>query len=249
MDPVSETLAWLTDPANYAGSGGIPNRLFEHVVLTLISLSIGIAIALPIGLWIGHTRRGAGFAINLANLGRALPSLAVIGIVLPITAMVDPDLGFKVYPVIIAMVLLAIPPILVNTHVGMTGVDPALVEAGRAMGMRGDQLIRRVEIPIALPVIIGGIRSAAAQIIATLTLGAIFAGPGLGRYLIEGIAQLDDGMLFGGVALVAAMSLLSELLFAILQGRFTPRGLRSTIEPAPPSAVTARLVAPPPSAN
>ena len=249
MDPVRATIAWLTDAGNYTGTAGIPNRLFEHVVLALISLLIGVAIALPIGLWIGHTRRGVGFAINLANLGRALPSLAVLGIVLPITAAFDPDLGFKVYPVIVAMVLLAIPPILVNTHVGIAGVDPDLVEAGRAMGMRGNELVWRVEIPIALPVIIGGLRSAAAQIIATLTLGAIFAGPGLGRFLIEGIAQLDDGMLFGGVALVAALSLLSELLFAILQRRLTSPGLRATIEAAPPSAVTPWLVAPPPSSS
>lgn len=249
MNLVTETIAWLTDPANYAGAGGIPNRLFEHIVLSLVSLLIGAAIALPIGLWIGHTRRGVAFAINLANLGRALPSLAVVGIVLPITAAFDPDLGFKVYPVIVAMVLLAIPPILVNTHVGISGVDPELVEAGRAMGMRGDEVLRRVEIPIALPVIIGGIRSAAAQIIATLTLGAIFAGPGLGRFLVEGIARRDDGMVFGGVALVAGLSLLSELFFAIIQRRFTSPGLRSTIEAAPPTAATPWLVAPPQSTS
>jgi osmoprotectant transport system permease protein len=241
-----DVVTWLTDPANWTGPGGIPARLFEHIVLALISLAIAVAIALPIGLWIGHTRRGVGFAINLANLGRALPSLAVIGIVLPITAAIDPQLGFKVYPVIIAMVLLAIPPILVNTHAGIAGVDPDLVEAGRAMGMRGDQLIRRVEVPVALPVIIGGVRSAAAQIIATLTLGAIFAGPGLGRFLVEGLAQNDDGMLLGGVVLVAGLSLLSELLFAILQRAFVSPGLRTMIDDAPPTAVTPWLTAPQP---
>jgi osmoprotectant transport system permease protein len=249
MSLFGEAIAWLTDPANYSGPGGIPARLFEHVVLALVSLAIAVAIALPIGLWIGHTRRGVGFAINLANLGRALPSLAVIGIILPITAAIDPELGFKVYPVVIAMVLLAIPPILVNTHAGIAGVDPDLVEAGRAMGMRGDQLVRRVEIPIALPVIIGGIRSASAQIIATLTLGAIFAGPGLGRFLVEGIAQLNDGMLFGGVVLVAGLSLLSELIFAILQRRLVSPGLRTMIDDVPPTAATPWLAAPQPPAQ
>jgi osmoprotectant transport system permease protein len=249
MNLLSETIAWLTDPANYSGPAGIPTRLLEHVVLALASLAIAVAIALPIGLWIGHTRRGVGFAINLANLGRALPSLAVIGIILPITAAIDPELGFKVYPVVIAMVLLAIPPILVNTHAGIAGVDPDLVEAARAMGMRGDQVVRRVEIPVALPIILGGIRSASAQIIATLTLGAIFAGPGLGRFLVEGIAQLDDGMLFGGVVLVAGLSLLSELIFAILQRRLVSPGLRTQIDDAPPTAVTPWLVAPGPPAQ
>ncbi len=135
------------------------------------------------------------FAANLANLGRALPSLAVIALVLPITAAIDPELGFKIYPAVIAMVVLAIPPILVNAQAGIAGVDPDLVEAGRAMGMRGDQLVRRLEIPVGLPVILGGVRSAAFQVVATLTLAAIFGGPGLGRFLVEGIAQQDDGMI------------------------------------------------------
>ena len=233
MDLLTQTIGWLTDPANWSGPGSIPVRLLEHLVLAVVSLLVAIAIALPAGLYVGHTRRGAALAVNIANLGRALPSLAVIGIVLPITAALDPELGFKVYPVVIAMVLLAIPPILVNTHAGVAGVEADLVEAGEGMGMRGDQLVRRVEIPVALPVILGGIRSAAAQVIATLTLGAIFAGPGLGRFLVEGIAQQDDGMLFGGVALVAALSLLSELLFATLGRVLVSPGLRSHTTDAP----------------
>ncbi len=189
MDLVSETLAWLTDPANWSGPASIPVRLVEHVALSGASLLIAIAVALPIGLWTGHTHRGMAFAANLANLGRALPSLAVIALVLPITAAIDPELGFKIYPAVIAMVVLAIPPILVNAQAGIAGVDADLVEAGRAMGMHGDQLVRRLEIPVGLPVILGGVRSAAFQVVATLTLAAIFGGPGLGRYLVEGIAQ------------------------------------------------------------
>lgn len=236
MEVLGATIGWLTDPANWSGPGGIPVRLAEHIVLAIVSLLIALAIALPVGLWTGHTRRGAALAVNLANLGRALPSLAVIGIVLPITAAIDPELGFKVYPVVIAMVLLAIPPILVNTNAGITGVDAELVEAAEAMGMRGGQLVRRVEVPIALPVILGGVRSASAQIIATLTLGAIFAGPGLGRFLVEGIAQADDGMVFGGVVLVAALSLGSELLFAGLGRVLVSPGLRSAAPDVPWSA-------------
>jgi len=226
-------IGWLTDPANWSGPGGIAIRLVEHIGLALVSLGIAAAIAAPVGLWIGHTGRGAAVAVNVANLGRALPSLAVIGIVLPITATIDPELGFKVYPVVIAMVVLAVPPILVNTHAGMAGVDRDLVEAGRAMGMRETQLLRSVELPVAFPVMLGGLRSAAAQIIATLTLGAIFAGPGLGRFLVEGVAQQDDGMIFGGVALVAGLSLLSELLFAWLGRVLVSPGLRASSPQAP----------------
>lgn len=233
MNILPTAIGWLTDPANWSGPGGIAMRLAEHIGLALVSIGIAAAIAIPIGIWIGHTGRGAVVAVNIANLGRALPSLAVIGIVLPITAALDPELGFKVYPVVIAMVVLAIPPILVNTHAGMAGVDRDLVEAGRAMGMREGQLVRRVELPVAFPVMLGGIRSATAQIIATLTLGAIFAGPGLGRFLVEGVAQQDDGMIFGGVVLVAGLSLLSELLFAWLGRALVSPGLRASSPQAP----------------
>jgi osmoprotectant transport system permease protein len=227
MELVSETIAWLTDPANWSGPAGIPVRLSEHVALSGASLLIAMAIALPIGLWTGHTHRGMAFAANLANLGRALPSLAVIALVLPITAAIDPQLGFKIYPAVFAMVVLAIPPILVNAQAGIAGVEADLVEAGRAMGMRGHQLVRRLEIPVGLPVILGGVRSAAFQVVATLTLAAIFGGPGLGRYLVEGIAQQDDGMLFGGVVLVAALSLVTEGAFVLLQRLVISPGLRT----------------------
>jgi osmoprotectant transport system permease protein len=227
MELVGETVGWLTDAANWVGPASIPVRLLEHIALSGASLLIAIAIALPIGLWTGHTHRGVAFAANLANLGRALPSLAVIALVLPITAAIDPQLGFKIYPAVFAMVVLAIPPILVNAQAGIAGVDPDLVEAGRAMGMRGDQLVRRLEIPVGLPVIVGGFRSAAFQVVATLTLAAIFGGPGLGRYLVEGIAQSDYGMLFGGVVLVAGLSLVTEGTFALLQRVVVSPGLRT----------------------
>ena len=225
MNLVQEVAAWLTDPVNWQGPAGIPTRLGEHVVLSAASLAIAIAIALPLGLLVGHTRRGASVAVNVANLGRALPTLALITIVLPVTSAFDPELGFKVYPTMVAMVILGIPPILVNTYVGVSGVDPELVESARGMGLRERQILRRVEVPVALPVIAGGIRSAASQIVATFTLGAIFGGVGLGRYLVEGIAQNDDGMIFGGVVLVAALSLATEGLFALIQARLVSPGL------------------------
>jgi osmoprotectant transport system permease protein len=226
MNLVTDTTAWLADPRHWQGSSGIPIRLLEHIALSGVSLLIAAIIALPVGLWIGHTGRGATLAVNLANLGRALPSLAVIGLIVPVTAAIDPQLGFKVYPTVIALVVLAAPPLLVNAYAGVSGVDRDLVEAARAMGMRERQILWGVEIPVALPVIAAGVRSAAVQIVATATLGAIFGGGGLGRYLVEGIAQNDDGKIFGGVVLIAVLALSTELVFSIIQRRLTSAGLR-----------------------
>ena len=227
MNPFLEALSWLVDPAHWTGPGAIPIRLAEHVAVSLVSIGVAIAIALPIGLWIGHTRRGVRLAINLANVGRAIPSLAAIGIVVPLTAMLDPDAGFKVYPTLIAMVVLAVPPILVNTYAGIAGVDADLVEAARAMGLREGELLRRVEIPIALPAIVAGLRSASVQVIATATLGAIYGLGALGSYIVEGVAQNDAGKLFGGVVLVSLLALTSEGALALVQRRALSPGIRA----------------------
>jgi len=229
-----EVWAWLTDPAHWTGPSGIPMRLAEHVAISAVSIAIALAIAFPIGLWVGHTRHGVRLAINLANVGRAIPSLAAIGIVVPFTVLIDPDAGFKVIPTLIAMVVLAVPPILVNTYSGVAEVDADLVEAARAMGLRERQILGRVELPLGLPVILAGVRSASVQVIATATLGAIYGLGALGSYIVEGVAQNDDGKLFGGVVLVALLALLSEALLAFAQRRTTPRGLRAaaTTEPA-----------------
>jgi osmoprotectant transport system permease protein len=225
MNLIEKLAAWLTDSAHWAGPAGIPTRLLEHLALSGASLAIAIAIALPVGIWIGHTGRFTALAVNTANVWRALPSLALIGIVLPITAALDPQAGFRVYPTLIAMVVLAAPPILVNAQAGIAGVDRDLVEAARAMGMREGQVVRGLELPLALPTLIAGIRSAAVQVVATLTLGAIFGSGGLGRYLVEGVAQRDDGMTFGGVVLVAGLALAVEGGFVLLQRLIRSPGL------------------------
>jgi osmoprotectant transport system permease protein len=219
-------IGWLLDPAHWSGPDGIPIRLLEQVGISGISLLIAAAIALPVGVWIGHTGRAATLAVNVANVGRAIPSLAAIGIIAPITQAFDPELGFKVYPTLFAMIILAIPPILVNTYAGVSGVDRELVEAARGMGFRERQIIGRIEVPIALPIIVGGLRSATVQVIATATLGALFGFGGLGRYLVDGVAQNDDGQIFSGVFLVAALALVAEAGFALLQRALTSPGLR-----------------------
>jgi osmoprotectant transport system permease protein len=226
MNILSQAIAWLTDPANWQGPNGIPVRLTEHIAISVVSLAIALVIALPIGIWIGHTGRHATLAVNVANFGRALPSIAVIAIVLPITAAIDPNAGFKVYPTLIAMVVLAVPPILVNAYAGMSGVDRDLIEAGRGIGMRDRDTLRRVELPIAMPVLLAGIRLAAVQVVATATLGAVFGFGGLGRYLVNGVAQRDEGQTWGGVILVAGLAIAVELGFTLIQRVTMPRGLR-----------------------
>ncbi len=227
MGLLSDTLAWLVDPAHWSGPSGIPVRVGEHLALTLVALLIAAVIALPVGIWIGHTRRGVRLAVNGANLARAMPSLAIIGILIPFTTMIDPQLGFKVLPTLIAMIALGVPPILVNAYAGVSEVDRELTEAARGMGFTGRRVVTEIELPLALPVIVAGIGSAAVQIIATATLGAIFGFGGLGTYLTEGIAQNDDAMTFGGVVLVALLALAAEGGFSLLARLLTARGVRA----------------------
>jgi osmoprotectant transport system permease protein len=238
MNLVEQTLAWLTSAANWSGPNGIPLRLFEHLLLSGVAFAAAVAIALPLGLAVGHTGRGAGLAVNLTNLGRAVPSLAIIGLVAPFTQALDPALGFTVYPTLVGLVILALPPILVNAYAGVAGVDRDLIEAARGMGMRDGQILFGVEIPLALPVILGGLRLAAVTIVATANLGAIFGFGGLGRYLIDGIATQDDGQLFGGVVLAAALTLLTEAGFVLLQRVLESPGPRRAAEVRGQAAAT-----------
>ncbi|MGD0122246.1 MAG: ABC transporter permease [Candidatus Limnocylindrales bacterium] len=227
MDLIAATGGWLADPAHWQGPNGIPVRLFEHVGLSGVSLVLSALVALPLGLWIGHSGRFSWWIVGSANAWRALPSFAVIGLLVPFTTVLDANLGFTLYPTLAAMVVLAGPPILVNAYQGVADVDRDLVEAARAMGMKERQILTGVEIPIALPVIATGIRSAAVQVIATATLGAEFGFGGLGRLIVLGDANQDTGELFGGVVLVAALALTTLGLFVLLERRLTSPGLSS----------------------
>jgi osmoprotectant transport system permease protein len=221
------TAQWLTDPTNWQGSNGIPARLAEHVALSGVSILLASLVAMPLGLWIGHTGRFSWLIVSSANAWRALPSFAVIGLLVPFTTSIDRNLGFTLYPTLIAMLVLAGPPLLVNSYQGIAGVDRDLVEAARAMGMRERQILLGLEIPIALPVIATGIRSAAVQVVATATLGATFGFGGLGRYIVLGDANKNNGELFGGVVLVAALALTTLALFLLIERRLVSPGLLS----------------------
>lgn len=225
MDIVTATAQWLADPAHWQGPNGIPVRLEEHVALSGVAILLAALVALPLGLWIGHAGRLSWLVVSSANAWRALPSFAVIGLLVPFTTLLDPNLGFTLYPTLVAMIVLAGPPILVNSYQGVAGVDRDLVEAARGMGMSERQILFGLEIPVALPILATGIRSAAVQVIATATLGATFGFGGLGRYIVLGDANQDNGELFGGVVLVAALALTTLALFVLLERRLASPGL------------------------
>ncbi len=222
---MNETIAWLADPATWQGQTGVPWRLVEHLAMVGVSILAATLVALPVGLWIGHTGRGANIAISLANIGRAVPSYAVIVIILPFSLAFSRDLGLNVIPTFLAMVLLAVPPILVNAYAGVRGVDRDLVEAARGMGLRERQILSEVEIPLAGPVIVGGFRTAVLNVIATATIGAVLGFGGLGRFILDGRAMglAGSGQLIGGAILVSVLAVGIDLLLAVVQRRLARR--------------------------
>jgi osmoprotectant transport system permease protein len=231
---MDDIIKFFLDPANWAGQAGIPNRLLEHLDISGVAIAVATLVGLPLGLYIGHTGRGANLAINLANIGRAVPSLAILVMVLPVTLALAPVLGYppplglNPLPILISMTLLAIPPILVNTYAGLRSVDRELIEAARGMGMRERQILRSTELPLASPVIIGGFRTATLSVIATATIGAILAGGGLGRFIFDGLNQGLAGRasIYAGAILVTVLAVSVDLVLALVQRRLTPVSLR-----------------------
>jgi len=215
MELIVGVIGWFTDPGNWAGVNGVPNRITEHLLLSGVAMAIALIVALPAGLAIGHTGRGTRVAIAVAGLGRAIPSYALL--ILSVGF-----LGLGIASALPALVLLAIPPILVNSATAIREVDRDIVEAGRAMGMTELTVLRDVEIPPALPIVIAGVRVATLQVIATATLAALVAGGGLGRYIVDGFALQDDERLLAGAVLVATLALLTQWAFTALE-RFGPK--------------------------
>lgn len=219
MNFVGDVLVWFNDPLNWRGDDGVPHRVFEHLVLTLSALAIACLVALPAGIALGRSRRKGSVAINVANIGRAIPSFAVIAL-----GVIWLGIGFR--PALIAMVLLAVPPIFTMTFTAVREVDPATIESARGMGMTEGRLLRRVQLPIARPLMLNGIRLSTAAVIATATLAALVGWGGLGRYIVDGFSTRDFVEVFVGVVLVAGLVLLSEGLFALLLRVTVSPGLR-----------------------
>jgi osmoprotectant transport system permease protein len=223
MDAFAQLGEWLTDPANWSGPDGVPVRVLEHLAVSFTAVGLALAIALPVGLAIGHNRRGEFLAVSIANTGRAIPSFAVLSIAFQLFLNFAPELSFGFLPTVVALTLLGIPPILTNTYVGIQGVDTDAVDAAKGIGMSGGQILGKLEIPLATPLILSGIRTAAVQVVATATLAALIAGGGLGRYIIDGFAQSDEGMLLAGAVLVAFLAIITELAFGLMERVVAPR--------------------------
>jgi osmoprotectant transport system permease protein len=238
MSFLDEVLRWFANPAHWHGANGIPIRLEEHVVMSLVPTVVASLIALPIGLLLGHYGVGGGLAINISNIGRALPSFAILVLLVQLV-------GIGAIPAFIALVALAIPPIVTNSFVGMRDVDPELRDAARGLGFRESRTLLRVELPNATPVVMAGIRTAGVQVVATATLAALVGWGGLGRYIVDGIANRDFVEVFAGAVLVALLAAGAEIGLALLQRLLTPAGLRSRLKQERQAAVSVQAEAQP----
>lgn len=216
--------AWLVDPANWSGEDGIPHRVLQHLGYSVLVLAIAAAIAVPVGIWVGHTGRGRSL-ITLANSLRAVPTLGLLfAVAMWLQPHLNGDAAFLV-PCVVALVLLAIPPILTGAYGGIESVDPAARDAAAGLGMRPSQVVLRVELPCAVPLLVSGLRSAALQVVATATIAAYVGLGGLGRYLVDGIATNDYPRTGGGAVVVAVVALAVDLLGAAIQARLVSPGL------------------------
>jgi osmoprotectant transport system permease protein len=219
MSILTQVIQWFTDPAHWQGADGIPTRLLEHVQLSAESVALGALIALPIGIGLGHFGVFGNLAIGVSNIGRAVPSFAILVIAFQ-------AFGLGNTPILIALTALAVPPMVTNSYVALREVDPDVKDAARGMGYRRPAQLVRVELPLAVPLIMAGIRTSAVQVVATAALAALIAGGGFGRYIIDGLAQQDYAKEFAGALLVAALALVTEVSLWALEQALVPRGIR-----------------------
>jgi osmoprotectant transport system permease protein len=215
-----EFVDYVTLADNWWGRRGIATRIEDHVTISVVATAAAAALAVPPALWLGHIRRGGAVATAVVNVGRAVPSFAIVALALPISLRYGFGLGF--WPTVVALVALALPPIFTNTYAGVAGIDPAVSDAARGMGMRGGEVLWRVEVPNALPLLLTGMRISAVQVVATATLGAFVGFGGLGAFINEGFRQQDDGKQLTGAVLVALLAIATELLFGVGQRLLTP---------------------------
>jgi osmoprotectant transport system permease protein len=219
---IGQAFGWVFDPANYTGVNAIPERLWEHVWITLLAVVIAAVIAVPIGYAIGHTGRARGVSIALSGGIRALPTLGVL-------SLFGLLLGIGLEAPLLALVVLAVPSVLAGAYAGIESVDPVTIDAAKAQGMTGWQVLWKVEIPLGLPLLIGGIRSAVLQVVATATLAAYVGAGGLGGYFVLGLKTQDYAEMLGASVLVIALAIAFEIVFAALQRASVPKG---TLDPS-----------------
>lgn len=225
MSILAKVIAWFADPAHWQGQDGIPTRLVEHLQLSAESVALGALIALPIGIGLGHLGIFGNLAIGVSNVGRAVPSFAILVIAFQVFGLGDT-------PIILALTALAIPPMVTNSYVALREVDPDIKDAARGMGYRQLAQLVRVELPLAVPLIMAGVRTSAVQVVATAALAALIAGGGFGRYIIDGLAQQDYAKEFAGAVLVAVLALATEMTLWGVEQLLVPRGIRLLRAPA-----------------
>ncbi len=217
---IGSLIDWLTDGSNWTGQGGLLERVVEHLRYTIIAVLGAAVVAIPLGLAVGHTGRGATVAVGLANAMRALPTLGVI-------TLLSLQLGIlKEGPVLLGLGILAVPPILAGAYAGVQSVDRAVVDAAAGVGMTSWQRLWRVEVPLAMPLLLGGLRGAVLQVVATATVAAYVGLGGLGRPLLDGLRVTDYPRVAGAAIVVALLAVLLDLGLALLQRQVVPRGLR-----------------------
>jgi osmoprotectant transport system permease protein len=229
MGFLSDVVSYLTDGQQWHGQEGIPTLVFQHVQLTLVAVLVAGAVAIPIGTVLGHLRRGGVVAINIANIGRALPALALLILSVQWFGIAQPGgvlSPLRSVPAFVAMFALALPPMLANSYIGVAGVDDEVREAARGMGMNAFQVLTRVELPISVPLLMAGVRTATVAVVATATLAAYVDAGGLGRLIVDGFAVQDNVKVFAGGFLVALLAIVLELLLALVQRLLESPGLR-----------------------
>jgi len=236
---MNDLFTWLSDGTHWSGEDGIPHRLLEHLTYSGIAVLIAAVIAIPLGLYVGHTGRGRFVVVNVAGAARAIPSLGLLFIsVLWVGPRLSGDAAFVV-PCEIVLVVLAIPPILAGAYSGVEEVDPSARDAAKGMGMRGFEVLTEVELPCALPLIFSGLRSGTLQVVATATIAATAGLGGLGRFLIDGLSVRDFGQMAGGAVLVAVLALAVDVVFAVVQRFTVSPGLTGRIAARRPSETLA----------
>jgi osmoprotectant transport system permease protein len=237
MNYFHEGYVWLNDPLNWTNPGGMFDRLQEHLLISLWAVLLGCLIGWPLGIWLGHRGKGGGAVITLANLTLAIPTLALLTI-LPLT-----PLGFGKPPVVVALAVFAVPPLLANAYTGLRQIDPETREAAKGMGLSGGQLLRQVELPLSVPYLAAGLRTAAVQVVATAALAAFVNGGGLGEIISAGfgigMSNGGGGQIVAGGIVVALLALLVEGLLAGVQRLVTPPALRSQRRRRPTAAAPA----------
>lgn len=215
----SQVLVWLADPAHWDGPDGIPARVTEHLYYTVVAVLIASGIAVPVGLLVGHTARGGVMLVGLANAMRALPTLGLLTFLFLL-------LRSQGLSTLIALVVLAVPPVLAGSYAGVRSVEPEVLDAARGMGMTSAQRLWQVELPGALALLLGGVRSAVLQVVATTTVAAYVGLGGLGRLLLDGLSAADYPQMAAGALVIAVLALLLDALLAGLTRLVVPVGVR-----------------------